>query len=48
MTDRQEPQEPVERCVVCDKPITKGEGRYRLKQGPVHVECRGKVPEEEQ
>lgn len=44
---RQKPQESAERCVVCNEQIAKGEGRYRLNRGPVHVQCRGRLPEEE-
>lgn len=48
MSDRQELQKSIERCVVCDKPIGEGEGRYRMSKGSVHVQCRGKLPEDEQ
>ena len=48
MPDPDETQVPTERCVVCGKPFAKGEGRYRLKRGPVHEECRDKLPKDEQ
>ena len=45
-----EPDEPVI-CRICDRPILKGEPRYREPEGDVHLDCRtrtralsGKLP----